>query len=46
MVRATRRMRAMARAARLPNADKEESQEICFVPDGDYARLVEQQVIY
>ncbi|HMF08714.1 MAG TPA: tRNA 2-thiouridine(34) synthase MnmA [Thermoanaerobaculia bacterium] len=27
-------VRALARAAQLPNADKEESQEICFVPPG------------
>ncbi len=30
-------VRARARAARLPNADKEESQEICFVPPGTRA---------
>src|SRR5207248_316305 len=33
-------VRAHARRLRLPNADKEESQEICFVPDGDYAGFV------
>jgi tRNA-uridine 2-sulfurtransferase len=27
----------------LPTADKRESQEICFVPDGNYARFVEKQ---
>ncbi len=27
----------------LPTADKPESQEICFVPDGDYAAFVERQ---
>jgi tRNA-specific 2-thiouridylase len=31
------RVRALAREAGLPNADKEESQEICFVPRGDRA---------
>ncbi len=33
-------VRAQARAAQLPNADKPDSQEICFVPDGDYAGFV------
>jgi tRNA-specific 2-thiouridylase len=36
-------VRAHARALGLPTADKPESQEICFVPDGDYARFVERQ---
>jgi tRNA-uridine 2-sulfurtransferase len=35
-------VRARARALSLPTADKPESQEICFVPDGDYARFVER----
>jgi tRNA-specific 2-thiouridylase len=35
-------VRARARELGLANADKPESQEICFVPDNDYARLVEQ----
>jgi tRNA-specific 2-thiouridylase len=35
-------VRARARALGLPTADKPESQEICFVPDGDYARFVER----
>jgi tRNA-specific 2-thiouridylase len=35
-------VRARARALGLANADKAESQEICFVPDGDYARFVER----
>ena len=35
-------VRARARALGLLNADKPESQEICFVPDSDYARLVER----
>lgn len=34
-------VRARARALGLATADKAESQEICFVPDGDYARVVE-----
>jgi tRNA-specific 2-thiouridylase len=34
-------VRERARALRLATADKPESQEICFVPDGDYARVVE-----
>jgi tRNA-uridine 2-sulfurtransferase len=35
-------VRARARSLGLANADKPESQEICFVPDGDYARFVER----
>ena len=35
-------VRSRARALGLANADKPESQEICFVPDGDYARFVER----
>jgi tRNA-specific 2-thiouridylase len=35
-------VRARARQLGLATADKPESQEICFVPDGDYARVVEQ----
>jgi tRNA-specific 2-thiouridylase len=34
-------VRRMAAARGLPNADKAESQEICFVPDDDYAAFVE-----
>jgi len=34
-------VRERARALGLRTADKPESQEICFVPDGDYARVVE-----
>ena len=34
-------VRDRARALGLVTADKPESQEICFVPDGDYARVVE-----
>jgi tRNA-specific 2-thiouridylase len=37
-------VRAHARRLGLPNADKAESQEICFVPDGDYAKFVESRV--
>ncbi len=33
-------VRAHARRLGLPNADKDESQEICFVPDGDHASFV------
>jgi tRNA-specific 2-thiouridylase len=36
-------VREIARARGLPVAEKAESQEICFVPDGDYARFVEGQ---
>jgi tRNA-specific 2-thiouridylase len=35
-------VRERARELGLANADKPESQEICFVPDGDYAGLVER----
>jgi tRNA-uridine 2-sulfurtransferase len=35
-------VRARARALGLATADKPESQEICFVPDGDYASFVER----
>jgi tRNA-specific 2-thiouridylase len=36
-------VRRLAAERRLPTADKAESQEICFVPDGDYASFVERQ---
>ena len=36
-------VRAHARRLGLPNAGKAESQEICFVPDGDYAAFVERR---
>jgi tRNA-specific 2-thiouridylase len=35
-------VRAHAKRLGLPNAEKPESQEICFVPDGDYASFVAQ----
>jgi tRNA-specific 2-thiouridylase len=35
-----REVRALAREAGLPVAEKRESQEICFVPSGDYRELV------
>ncbi|MBW2425809.1 MAG: tRNA 2-thiouridine(34) synthase MnmA, partial [Deltaproteobacteria bacterium] len=35
-------VRQRARALGFATAEKPESQEICFVPDGDYARVVEQ----
>ena len=34
--------RAVARECELKTADKEESMEICFVPDKDYGRFLEQ----
>ncbi len=34
-------VREIARRARLPVAEKPESQEICFVPSGNYARFIE-----
>lgn len=36
-------VRAYAAARGLPVADKADSHEICFVPDGDYAAFVEQR---
>lgn len=35
-------VRAMARALGLPVSDKPDSQEICFVPDDDYAGLIDR----
>ena len=35
-------VRERARGLGLGTADKPESQEICFVPDGDYAKVVER----
>jgi tRNA-specific 2-thiouridylase len=37
-------VRSRARELGLANADKPESQEICFVPDGDYATFVERNM--
>jgi tRNA-uridine 2-sulfurtransferase len=37
-----REVRERARELGLATAEKPESQEICFVPDGDYARVVER----
>lgn len=37
------RVRELAREFGLPVHDKPDSQEICFVPDNDYARLVRKQ---
>lgn len=36
-------VREMAAQAGLPVAEREESQEICFVPDDDYRRLIKQR---
>ena len=36
-------VRALAREAGFDNAEKSESQDICFVPDGDYARFIERR---
>ncbi|MCB9563666.1 MAG: tRNA 2-thiouridine(34) synthase MnmA [Kofleriaceae bacterium] len=38
-------VRAAARDAGLPNAAKAESQEICFVPDGDHAGFVAREAL-
>ena len=37
-------VRVLAEELQLPVAQKPESHEICFVPDGDYARFVERYV--
>lgn len=36
------KVRELAHQWKLPVADKPDSQDICFVPDGNYARLVER----
>jgi len=36
-------VRALARQARLPVADKPDSVEICFVPDGDHGALIRER---
>jgi len=36
-------VRELARAEGLGNADKRESQDICFVPDGDYIGFIERR---
>ena len=35
-------IREFAREAGLENADKSDSQDICFIPDGDYARFLRE----
>ncbi len=37
-------VRALAKALKLPVADKEESQDICFIPDGDYSSFLKNWV--
>ena len=37
-------IREIARPKDLPIANKPDSQDICFVPDGDYGRFLEQEV--
>ena len=34
-------VRELAHCEALPNADKPDSQDICFIPDGDYASFIE-----
>ena len=38
-------VRAIAEEQGLCNARKHDSQDICFVPDGDYAAFLEQMCI-
>lgn len=35
-------VRVLAEQAELRNADKPDSQDICFVPDGDYAKIIKK----
>ncbi len=35
-------IRALALASGLPVAEKKDSQDICFIPDGDYVRFIEE----
>src|SRR5213593_2860016 len=37
-------IRALAREWRLPNADKPDSADICFIPSGDYRAFVRQRI--
>ncbi len=37
-------VRAKARVLEMNLAEKPESQDICFVPDGDYARFIEERI--
>lgn len=37
-------VREIARQAKLPNADKKESMEICFIPNNDYASFISKEV--
>ncbi len=37
-------VRAMARGWRLPNANKPDSADICFIPEGDYRSFVRQRM--
>ena len=37
-------VRAIAAEVGLRNAQKEESQDICFIPDGDYAKFIENYI--
>ena len=37
-------VRDLARKIGLPAADTDESQDVCFVPEGDYARLVRERL--
>jgi tRNA-specific 2-thiouridylase len=39
-------VREIARSIGLETAEKAESQEICFVPDGNYAKFVENYARY
>lgn len=36
------KIREIVREAGLPSADKKESQDICFIPDGDYVSFIER----
>ncbi|MFQ5720296.1 MAG: tRNA 2-thiouridine(34) synthase MnmA [Acidobacteriota bacterium] len=38
-------VREVARRCGLPNADKAESQDLCFVPEGDYRRFIRRESV-
>lgn len=38
--------RALARSLGLPVAEKPDSQDVCFIPDGDYIRFLEEYAGY
>ncbi len=39
------RVRALARKHKLPTAQRKKSQDVCFIPDGDYTSLLKKRII-